>query len=666
MLKYIIAGIVAVVTALFLYYRTNPGLTQKQKISLAALRALAVGLVFLFLLTPIIYYIRHFTERPQLILLKDVSASMQIRHLDKSKSDRMDSAYGHLKDAFKQAGYLISEQVFADGLNGSKNSTMLLPALEEVRKQNDKTGQRQIILFSDGWLRDSDLSALKNFDMPIHAVTDSSRQQEIDLLISDLRHNKQGYRNELSLFEASVQAINYQGSASVRFVIDGQIIAQKNVSFRNEPVQTVSFDHRFAQTGLHKVEVQVSSDGVNEPTLSNNNQLSAIDILTDKERMLLFTDAPNWDTKFILDVIRENNRIEPSSYTVKGAQLYQGEQKAVLRDFINVSAIIIVNQGSLQFDNTLAQNITAQVRQGCGLLHMGLPVPQLSEILPLRSSNIRSSYKGLIKLLPAAAVYSAFNIPNEELAQIPPVDYYYLSVIPTAEVLAVLDNVQKSPAAAVSSALNGKVVSFAFLNLWRWQLQSKKQGYKNFTSDLLTWLSNKASGQFRALYDPAYYPEEPLVIRLTALDETRRTRSDLAPRITIINSKNETVFSDFLTMKDDEYAVSFRLTNPDQYSFKIVDQNGGRSTDGRFMLLARNQEARDLGYNNSLLNWISQQTGGRTLHLEEAANYQPVKAVKADRMERKDFPLYKKWYLISLFIIVFCLELFFRRRWGLL
>lgn len=666
MLKYIIAGIVAVTAALLFYHRTNPGLSQKQKLSLAALRTLALGLVFLFLLTPIIYYIRHFMERPQIILLKDVSASMQIRHFDKSKSDRLDRAYNHLKDIYKQAGYVVSEQVFADGLNGGKNSTMLLPALEELRKQNDKVGQKQIILFSDGWLRDSDLSALKNFDIPIHTVSDSSRQQEIDLLISDLRHNKQGYRNELSLFETSVQAIDYQGSASVRFVVDGQIIAQKNVSFRNEPVQTVSFDHRFAQTGLHKVEVQVSSDGAIEQTLSNNNQLSAIDILADKERMLLFTDAPNWDTKFILDVIRENNRIEPASYTVTGNVLYQGEQKAVLRDFNNVSAIIIVNQGSLQFDNILAQNIAAQVRQGCGLLYLGLPIPQLSEILPLRSSNIRSNYKGLIKLLPAAAVYSAFNVPTEELAQIPPVDYYYLSAIPTAEVLAVLDNAQKSPAVAVTAVQNGKVVSFAFLSLWRWQLQSKNQGYKNFTSDLLTWLSNKSSGQFRALYEPAYYPEEPLVIRLTALDETRRTRSNLAPRITVLNSKNETVFSDFLTLKDDEYAVSFRLSDPGQYSFRIIDQNSGKSNEGRFLLLARNQEARDIGYNHSLLNWISQQTSGRTMHLEEAANYKSVKAVKAERMEKKDFPLYKKWYLISLFIIVFCLELFFRRRWGLL
>ena len=666
MLSYIIAGLVSAAAAVVFYYRTNPGLAQKQRISLAVLRAAALGLVFLFLLTPIIYYIRHYTERPEVILLKDTSASMEINHLSQSKSAWMESAYSQLKSAYRDAGYIVKEQVFADGLNGSKNSTFLIPALEELRKLNGKADLRQIFLFSDGWLRDTDLRLLNNYDTPIHAVCDTAQQQTSDIMVSDFRHNKQGYRNELSLFEASVKASGYTGSGTVRFLIDDRVISEKSVSWQREPVQTVTFDHRFVRTGLHKVEVQVSAAGVIELTQSNNSFSGAIDILSDKERILLFTDAPNWDTKFILDVIRENTRIDPSSYTVKGSELLLGEQKSAITNWDNISAIIIVNQGSLQLQSALAQNIMNQVRQGCGLLYMGLPVAQLSEILPLKQANIRSSYKGLLKLLPAAGVYSAFNIPPEELSQIPPVDYFYLSAAAESEVLAVMDNAQSSPAAAVSAALSGKVISFSFLNLWRWQLQSRNQGYKAFTSDLLTWLSNRTVGQFRALHEPAYYPEEPVVIRLTAIDETRRARADLAPRITVMNAKNESVFSDFMLPDDDNYKIDFRLQTPGQYSFRIVDQNSGKSTDGRFMLIAQNLEARDLGYNLSLLRWITQQTGGRLMNLSEAASFQPAKAVRADRMEKKDFPLYKKWYLITLFIIVFCLELFFRRRWGLL
>jgi len=666
MLIYIITGFLVIALALVFYHKTNPGLSPKQRISLAVLRAAALGLVFLFLLTPIVYYIRHFTERPEIILLRDNSASMQIKHSEKSKAEWIDKAYDKLKTAYKEAGYNIKDNVFADGLNGDKNTTFLISALEKLRQQKGKAQSQQIILFSDGYFRDPDFRALKNYDIPIHAVCDTSGLLDADILVSDFRYNKQGYRNELSLFEATLKSAGFKGNAKAKFLVDNKVVKEKTVSWLKEPVQTVTFDHRFSTTGLHKVEVQVSTTEVIEISQTNNNYSGAIDILNDKEKILLFTDAPNWDTKFILDVIRENNRIEPSSYTIKDDGLYQGEQKSTLKSLDNINAIIIINQGSLKLDNTLAQSIINLVKQGCGLLYMGLPVPQLYEILPLRQANIRSSYKGLFKLVPASGVYSAFNISSEELIQIPPVDYFYLAPALSSEVLAVMDNAQKSPAVAVSTSVNGKVVSFSFLNLWRWQLQSKSQGYKTFTSDLLTWLSNKTSGQFKALYEPAYYPEEPIEIKLTAIDETRKSRADLAPKITVFNSKNETVFSDFMIHEGDNYRIDFRLANPEQYRFRIVDQNSGKSTEGKFLLIAQNLEARDLGYNTSLLNWIAFQTKGRLLNLEDVESYQPAKAVKTDQIEKRDFPLYKKWYLITLFIIVFCLELFFRRRWGLL
>jgi hypothetical protein len=29
-------------------------------------------------------------------------------------------------------------------------------------------------------------------------------------------------------------------------------------------------------------------------------------------------------------------------------------------------------------------------------------------------------------------------------------------------------------------------------------------------------------------------------------------------------------------------------------------------------------------------------------------------------------PLYRKWYIITLFLLSFCVELYLRKRWGLL
>lgn len=663
---YIISVIVSAVLAAVLYYRTKPELAYKQRITLAGFRFIILFLLFLFLLTPLVYYIKRYRERPVVIMLKDTSASMQIDHLGKTKAAALEAPYSSLSKTYKQAGYTVKELEFADGLKGAKNTTFILSALAQLRATLSKAPLKSIVVWSDGWFRDSDLNIVKGYDVPISTVADTTQNQNADLAATDLRHNRQGYRNELAMFEADIKSTGYKGAAQVQFLINSSVVAEKTISFQKEPVQTVVFDNRFSRVGLHRIEVKIKSAQLNERTLSNNQYSSAIDILNDKEKILLLTDAPNWDNKFMLDAIRENNRWQPQSITVKGSELFQGEQKTTLNNLDNVSVIIIINQGTIQLDSRVLQSIVAKVNQGCGLLLCGMPLTQLNDILPLRQSNIRSSYQGLIKLLPAAGGYSAFQIPAEELSQIPPVDYFYVAPSAQAEVLATLDNAQKSPAIAVSNQSNGKVVSFSFLSLWRWQMQSKSLAYRNFITDLIVWLSNQASGQMSAQYQPSYFMGEPIEIKLTATDEIHKLKQNLAPRISVFNAKKDSIFSDFMTLDNDKYKIRFRLDKPDDYQFTIKDGASGQSVQGRFVLQSQNLEARDLGYNIPMLSWMAVQTGGKFLNLQEAMNYKPIKAVETDRTENKEFPLYKKWYLLALFIGLFCLELFLRRRWGLL
>lgn len=666
MLGYLIIILISGVYAVIFYHNTNPEIVIKQKILITALRALILCLLLMFLLSPTIYYIKKYIERPEVILLMDNSTSMQIMHQGIKKNARLSSTYNNIRTAFKKAGYSIKDLEFADGLNGKRNKTFIVPTLEEIIKLRGKKPIKNIVLFSDGWYRDSDLRIFKSFDIPIYTISDTIQLHINDLEVIDCTHNKQGYKNELSLFEASIKSNGYKGNAVTRFLVDDKVVKEKTVSFQLEPIQKVAFDYRFTRLGLHKVEVQVSAKGLTETTLTNNNYSSAIDILNDKERILLVTDVPNWDTKFILDAIRENNRIEALSLTIRGNELYQGEQKTTIKSWDNITAIIVVNQGALQIPDPFAKKVINHVKQGCGLLYFGLPVSQLYEILPLKSSNIQSSYKGSFKLLPPSGLYSVFNIENEDMNQIPPVDYYYLVPSVQSEVLAVMDNVPKSPAIGLSNINIGKVVSFSFINLWRWQMQSKSLAYRSFFIDLITWLSNKTSGQLTAFFEPSYYLDEQIEIKLTAIDEIRKTRTNLAPRLVVMNSQKDSVFNDFMVQDGDEYKIKFRLDQSGEYSLKISDQNSNQSVYGKFIVLSQNLEERDLDYNNPLLKWIAEQTGGKYLEIEEADKLKPITSIESERLEKKEFPLYKKWYLVSLFILLFCTELYLRRRWGLL
>jgi hypothetical protein len=77
-------------------------------------------------------------------------------------------------------------------------------------------------------------------------------------------------------------------------------------------------------------------------------------------------------------------------------------------------------------------------------------------------------------------------------------------------------------------------------------------------------------------------------------------------------------------------------------------------------------ENRDFAYNLPLLTWIASQSNGKLIWDKDAESINIVPAFKETRISRREVALYKKWYILSLFILAFCIELYLRRRWGLL
>ncbi|HQO47115.1 MAG TPA: hypothetical protein PK617_03385, partial [Candidatus Cloacimonas sp.] len=148
--------------------------------------------------------------------------------------------------------------------------------------------------------------------------------------------------------------------------------------------------------------------------------------------------------------------------------------------------------------------------------------------------------------------------------------------------------------------------------------------------------------------------------------EIRQSRLDVNPRIRILDKNNKEVYTDFLKREGDEYAITLQLTESGTYSFEISDQETGKSTKGKFELSETSIETRDYGYNLSLLSWLAKETGGKLFYQSNLNAFNPLPAKPIEQISRKEIPLYKKWYVLALFILTFCTELFFRRRWGLL
>jgi hypothetical protein len=665
-LTYAVVVIVSLLLSGYYYYRTRPELDRGRRWLLFALRSVSLSILLLLLINPILYYSRKVTQKQQVLVLTDVSASMALSGGNGSKQAWFQAPGKLLVDKFAEAGYETIPYDFSTGLTSDKGNTLLAPALDALAKKHDFNRVGGIVLLSDGWLRDESLTQVKQLGCPFYALADTATSQEADLSVAKAVTNRQTYRNEPTLIRAEVRSENHSGPVSVKLFIGNTLSASKNIQMKDGETASVDFTHRFAQTGFYPFRIEVSAPGIRERARNNNSYPGAIEVMSDKQRVVVFSDSPAWDNKFIVDAIAENSRWTVSHYRIQNGRALAGENPAANLPQDNLAAIVLVNNGSLQLSGTPLNYVLATTRKGVGLLCQGLPLPELNSMLPLQRSNIASSYQGFLELTPAAGNYPMVSFDDAELKEIPPLDYYYASASKGAEVLATMNNPQSSPAIAAGRQGTGKTLSLAFLNLWKWQMQSPSGGYKQLLANSITWLANTTPNGYEAIYNSSYFLGEEVNLRLRAQDDIRSLRLDLNPELRVTNAEDKEVFKDFLTQSEGEYSARFTLDKAGQYSFKISDKVSGESSTGRFNVAEASMETRDAGFNLPLLSWISSDTGGRLFNPNSVKEFQPLPPQNKTLQQSHDVPLYRKWYILTLFILAFCLELFFRRRWGLL
>ncbi|MCB5262434.1 MAG: hypothetical protein LHW64_07990 [Candidatus Cloacimonetes bacterium] len=662
---FILAGILAILISGALYFRTQPELSTSRRILLFSLRSITLFILLLILLSPIFYYIRQKTEAGQVLFLKDTSLSMNLKRDQTSKQDLLKKPLQALKEKYSEAGYKVLEHSFANGLGGAADNSLLIKSLSELSQTLDFSRVQAIVLSSDGWFRDEDYSLIPRLGVPIVALADSSRFLVPDLELKSVETNRYAYRNEAAIIRAKVQSANYSGPANVQLYLGKNRLATQKVELQEGLLQTVDFSHRFAQTGFFNFRVELEPLK-QETRLSNNQMPGAIEVLADKELIVTFSDAPAWDNKFILDAVATNPRWQSSSYQIRDGNIWQGEQTAKLAPQDRAAVIVIVNNGNLRLNSAATEYITNNLSRGAGLLYQGLPIDQLAEYLPFGKSNIVNPYQGFVQISPDASLYAMLNPLSAEISKLPPLDYYYVNPVAGAEILASLNNPQKSPAIAIKHSGKNRTLALSFLNLWRWQMQSPDGGYQKMTVNILTWLSNKALGSYSAIYQNSYLQGEKVIIRLRAEDEIRGSDLDKNPLITILDPQGKEITRDFMVRAGDEYSFGTELAAAGNYSFEIREPDTDQKSTGTFAISETAAEERDFDFNLPLLSYLASESRGRLLNLSQVQDYQPLPPTVREQISRNEIAFYKKWYIISLFVLSFCLELFFRRRWGLL
>ncbi|MCK4956578.1 MAG: hypothetical protein KAS49_03010 [Candidatus Cloacimonetes bacterium] len=593
-------------------------------------------------------------------MLIDNSQSMAISDGTQQKTKFFESFQEQISDQIS-SDYNIETFNFAATLEGNDNSTNLQNSLQVLQTKYSATEIDEIFLLSDGWFKDDNYDFLKKLNIPINTIIPNIKNNFSDISITDIRNNETAYHGDICPIEIRVNAMKFAGNATLLLKINNQDYSTKTLDFSKDSFQKIIFEVKFSQLGLNTISAEISAPKLTETDLANKKLETAIKIDDKRNKILIISDKLTWDIKFLIDAIKTDAKLE-AEFLLKDNVLYKNNVPTNLSKHISDSKVIfILNNDKLRFNNFEFKLIANYQKNGGSLVFMGNYLDQFAEILPSKKSEIHTEFESTILLSDASKKYQTFNFEAE---QIPPLKYKFIRPKIESEVLAVFANEQRSAAILINNGHN-KIMQLAMKNLWRWQMHSKESSFTKFIVDICNWMSSNSKNNFVSFTNKnSYFLGENVKLELIAYDEKLNVLNDLNAKLELKKS-DEIILTKYLENNSDRYSTIITELKAGKYFYSIIDDKTKQKTAGEFIVRSDSGESRDVGINRSMLSYISKTTNGKTISDDNIDQLEFSAKMKEYRVNH-EIPIYKKKWLILLFLTSFCLELFFRKRWGML
>ena len=299
--------------------------------SLAGLRFLAVSLLAFLLLSPMLRYKKTEVEKPLIVLLHDNSASQ------KSAFKKIDSVafrknilsfQEKLSTDFKiklyDFGNTISDTMLFDY---NEKSTDISQAIELAISNHENENLSSIVLTSDGIYNQGQNPSLQQFPFhgSIYAIGVGDTSISTDAQVARLFANKLVYLGDKFAIRADIAAFGAQGqqvTVSVYHHNGKRNVSQQQLSVSsNRFSKSIELIQDATSPGIHHYTVKVSALK-GENNLVNNEQDVYVEVMDNKDKILILANSPHPDIHSLEDALSKNKNYKISVSTVAQSANY--------------------------------------------------------------------------------------------------------------------------------------------------------------------------------------------------------------------------------------------------------------------------------------------------------------------------------------------------------
>jgi hypothetical protein len=492
--------------------------------TLGAARALAIALLAFFLLEPMVRVWEREVRKPVVVIAHDGSASLlaagDTTALRATYRPALEKLAADLGERFDVRGFSYGGEV-REGLSFDQDQghTDIDALFRAVRDRLAGPDLGAVIVDGDGIYnrgRDPRLAA-ERLAVPVYTIALGDTTVRPDLILKNVEHNRITYLgNEFPLL-VRVAADHLAGRRSVLTVkLGDRTVGEREVVVSRDPFITeVPLLIKATDPGLQRYSVALRAvEG--EANASNNRLDIYIDVLDDRQRILLLAAAPHPDVAAVRSAL---DRLEGYATEVAYAATYTGD---VAENDLVVLVQLPGARGAIQpvVQRILQRGIPTLVLHG-----QQTDVRQLAALDPgVAISNVQRSFTeaqaGFNK------DFTLFTLEPEDVRAIerfPPLQVPFgqydaarsavslfqqrVGVVRTAYPLIAFDQQGERRTAIVCGE-----------GLWRWRLADQQQNgstarFDRLVQKIATFLALKADrSRFRVQHAPEFAENEPVTL----------------------------------------------------------------------------------------------------------------------------------------------------------
>ena len=512
-------------------------------------------------------------------------------------------------------------------------------------------------------------------------------------------------------------------NATIQLIEDGRILESLPMSVKNETVR-VPFKFTPRQPGTQKYEVHILPE-TDEAIPQNNTKTFILKVAPTKRVKVLFVSNPFWGFKFIRRALEDDPNIVLTVRFTTSDHSFGGTQGSSTQNFklypdskevlFNFDAIIFGNIAASEFTRTQLENTVEFVRtRGGGFLMLG-------GSNSIGNSDVTDSYLNtpIADLLPVELELGEPPKPvplHLSPAQIPHPKGFKLKLTTegkSEQIMELADNltdnmkrwdkmpelfryskVKRAKAGATVLAEHptdrnefgnrvlmathnynaGRVMVFTPHNSFRWQMsqESIDDSHHRFWRQAAKWLTTAPKSAMKLdIAKTEYTLKEPVVIEVTATDETFALTNDAKLRAVVVDEKGtrKELQLEQVLGRDGLYTARFVPNQHGEYTVTAMGTLDGEDLGKQqalFEVKPSYAEFSDAALNVPLLTTLANMSGGKYYPIDEASQLvNQISLVESATSEITDVDIWDLPLIFGIILLLLGFEWFLRKRAGL-